>query len=73
MQSAVATAIDVPQNKIVVETVRVGGAFGGKTSNNIPLCVAVAGGPCAHMDAQDDYVHPVHMLRAPGLRASGEY
>ena len=48
VQSAVATAIDVPQNKIVVETVRVGGAFGGKSSNNIPLCVAVAVGAHKH-------------------------
>ena len=84
VQSAIATAIDIPQNKIVVvtvcinidefvfkmmdfvfkvmdfvfkmmdlnvnvqETVRVGGAFGGKSSNNIPLCVAVAVGAHKH-------------------------
>lgn len=48
VQSAVATAIQVPQNKVVVETVRVGGAFGGKTSNNVPLCVAVAVGAHKH-------------------------
>ena len=48
VQSAVATAIQVPQNKVVIETVRVGGAFGGKSSNNIPLCVAVAAGAHKH-------------------------
>ena len=48
VQSACAAAINVPQNKVVVDTVRVGGAFGGKSSNNIPLAVAVAVGAHKH-------------------------
>jgi xanthine dehydrogenase/oxidase len=41
IQSGIASALGIPMNKVVVETVRVGGAFGGKSSNAVPASVAV--------------------------------
>ncbi len=42
IQTAVAGAIGVSQNKVIIETKRCGGAFGGKLDNSIPGAVAVS-------------------------------
>jgi xanthine dehydrogenase/oxidase len=48
IQTAVAKATQLPQNKVLVETVRVGGAFGGKTSNAVPTATVAAIGAHKH-------------------------
>ena len=42
IQSSVAAALNVQQNKVIVETKRCGGAFGGKLDNSLPGAIAVA-------------------------------
>jgi xanthine dehydrogenase/oxidase len=41
-QTTVASALGIPQHKVVVRTKRIGGGFGGKESRTVPIAAAVS-------------------------------